>query len=479
MSQVPLYPCWVGGIERETSETIEVLDKYRRCPIGLACRANEAIFQEAITIAQEGQKEMSCLSSLERQQILEEILEGVQKKKDRLAKILSMETGKPIKDSRTEVERMVHTLKISAEEAVRFGSGEVLPLDRAKNALHHRGFWKRVALGPCGLITPFNFPLNLAAHKFGPALAMGSAFILKPSPETPLTSLMMGEIFSQTSLPPKAFSILPAYPEDCEPLILDPKIPVISFTGSQVGWKLKGMAPQKKFLLELGGNAACLISSSAKDLDSIAQRLILGAFYQSGQVCISVQRIYIHESLYEDLKDRLVQKVLELKRGDPLEEDTFIGPMISEKAAQRVESWIQDALDKGAHLLCGGKRDGVMMEPTLLEKVPSDHPLCQEEVFGPVAILERVQDFMEGVAKINASPYGLQAGVFTESLEEALKSWDLLEVGGVIINDIPAWRVDHMPYGGVKKSGFGREGVRWAMEEMSEIRLLVLRQENS
>jgi acyl-CoA reductase-like NAD-dependent aldehyde dehydrogenase len=353
--------------------------------------------------------------------------------------------------------------------------GEVLPLDIAARAKNYSGMWKRVPIGPCSFISPFNFPLNLAAHKIAPALAVGCPFVLKPASRTPIGALLIGEVLAETDLPLGAFSILPCPREGAEQFTTDERLKLLSFTGSpDAGWALKSKAGRKKVQLELGGNAACIVDEDA-DLGDAVERIVIGAFYQSGQSCISVQRIIVHEAVYEEFRQRLVDATKALMMGDPRDEDTFIGPVIDEQAASRIESWIHSAVARGGTLLCGGRRDGVMVEPTLLEGVPRDEPLSCKEVFGPVAVLSRFRDFDAALAEANDSEYGLQAGVFTRDLYKAHRAWDRLEVGGVVIGDVPSWRVDHMPYGGVKTSGLGREGLRFSMEEMTEIRLLVVR----
>jgi len=337
-----------------------------------------------------------------------------------------------------------------------------------------QGIWKRVPVGACGFITPFNFPLNLVAHKVAPALAVGCPFVLKPASTTPVSALVLGEILAEAGLPQGAFSILPSRAQTAERLVTDDRIKLISFTGSaEVGWGLKAKAGKKKVVLELGGNAAVIVDAGV-DVEHVAGRLIVGAFYQSGQSCISVQRIFAHAELYESLKRTLCERIPKLKAGDPMEEDTFLGPLISADDAERIDDWGKEAVAGGAKVLCGGKRHGAFYEPTLVENVSADMKLSCAEAFGPVAIIEAFTDFADAVRRANASRYGLQAGVFTNDLRHAFHAFDELEVGGVIINDVPSFRVDSMPYGGVKDSGFGREGVRFSMEEMTEIRLMVL-----
>ncbi len=370
--------------------------------------------------------------------------------------------------------RLIDTFRIAAEESVRI-TGEVMELEISARARGYRGMYQKVPIGPCSFISPFNFPLNLAAHKIAPALAVGCPFVLKPASRTPIGALLIGEILAETDLPEGAFSILPCSRDGADLFTTDERLKLLSFTGSPaVGWKLKAMAGKKPVVLELGGNAACIVDHDA-DLEDAVKRLIFGAFYQSGQSCIGVQRIIVHESIYDALKEKLVTQTRSLVAGDPKQETTFIGPMISEQEAKRLHDWIQSAQAAGGKILCGGHRQGAMLQATLMENVPKDQDVCTQEAFGPVAVLSRFVDFDDAIREVNDSVFGLQAGVFTRDLYKMQKAWDELEVGGVVIGDVPSWRVDHMPYGGVKDSGLGREGIRFAIEDMTEIRNLVIR----
>jgi acyl-CoA reductase-like NAD-dependent aldehyde dehydrogenase len=354
-------------------------------------------------------------------------------------------------------------------------TGEVMNLEIAPRARGYRGMFTRVPIGPCSFISPFNFPLNLAAHKVAPAIAVGCPFVLKPASRTPIGALIIGEVLAETDLPLGAFSILPARRDGADLFTVDDRLKLLSFTGSPgVGWALKARAGRKKVVLELGGNAACVVDKDA-DLDDAVERLVFGAFYQSGQSCIGVQRIIAHASIYDALRERLVAATNRLVAGDPKDEATFIGPMISTAEAERLEAWVQAAVAAGGTLLCGGTREGAMLTATLLENVPKDQDVCAQEAFGPVAVLSRFDSFDDALRDVNDSVFGLQAGIFTRDLYHMQQAWDELEVGGVIIGDVPSWRVDNMPYGGVKDSGLGREGVRFAMEDMTEIRNLVIR----
>jgi acyl-CoA reductase-like NAD-dependent aldehyde dehydrogenase len=351
-----------------------------------------------------------------------------------------------------------------------------MPLDISPRAKGYRGMWKKIPIGPCSFISPFNFPLNLTAHKVAPALAVGCPFVLKPASLTPIGALIIAETLAETDLPKGAFSVLPCRRDGAELFTIDDRLKLLSFTGSpEVGWELKSKAGKKPVVLELGGNAAVVVDEDS-NIDDAVQRIVFGAFYQSGQSCIGVQRIFVHEKIYDTFKDALVSKTRSLKMGDPKERETFIGPMISEKEAGRLKGWIDEALEEGATLLCGGGLDGVMLEATLLESVPKSCSVHAEEAFGPAAVLVPFSDYEEALNMVNDSQFGLQAGIFTRDIYKIQKAWDTLEVGGVVIGDVPSWRVDHMPYGGVKESGLGREGIRFAIEDMTETRLLVIRE---
>jgi len=349
-------------------------------------------------------------------------------------------------------------------------------LDISERNRGYRGMTQQVPVGICSFISPFNFPLNLVAHKIAPAIAAGCPFILKPASRTPIGALTIGEILAETDLPEGAFSILPCDRDAAERFTTDSRIKLLSFTGSDtVGWKLKEKAGKKRVVLELGGNAACIVDENV-DLEDAVERIVFGAFYQSGQSCVSVQRIIAHQSLYSELKEKLTRAAQDLVAGNPKSEDTFIGPLIEESAAERLEKWIEEAVQDGARVLCGGNRKGALHEATVLEDVGADQKLYREEAFGPVALLSSFSRFEEALLEANRSKYGLQAGIFTQNLKHALRAWDELDVGGVIINDVPSWRADNMPYGGVKDSGLGREGVRYAIEEMMDTRLMAVRE---
>ena len=470
----PAYPYYLANRAESPNDDLVVTDKFSGAPATRVALADANAIDAAIAAAVAAAGPMRKLPSHHRQKILNHCVSRFSERAEELAQALCVEAGKPIKDSRGEVTRLIDTFRIAAEETPRL-TGEVLPMDISARANGYFGMWKRVPIGPCSFISPFNFPLNLAAHKVAPAIAVGCPFVLKPASLTPIGALIIGEVLAETDLPAGAFSILPCRREGADLFTTDERLKLLSFTGSpEVGWDLKARAGKKKVVLELGGNAACVVDADA-NLDDAVARIVFGAFYQSGQSCISVQRILVHEAICDAFRDRLVAATKRLKSGDPKAEDTFIGPMISEKEAARVEDWIQSAVRNGARVLCGGTRKGNIVEATLLENVPDAERISCEEAFGPVAVLSKFHDFGEALAAVNRSRYGLQAGLFTRDIHKAHRAWDELEVGGVVINDVPSWRVDHMPYGGVKDSGLGREGIRFAMEDMTEIRMFVLR----
>jgi acyl-CoA reductase-like NAD-dependent aldehyde dehydrogenase len=412
------YPLYLANEAQTPNLDLEVTDKYTG--------------KVATRVA------MARMPSYAKQEVLNHCVTRFKERYDELAYALCVEAGKPIRDARGEVTRLIDTFRIAAEESVRM-TGEVQPLDISPRAKGYQGMWKRVPIGPCSFVSPFNFPLNLAAHKIAPALAVGCPFVMKPASRTPLGAIIIGEILAETDLPKGAFSILPAHRDGADLFTTDERLKLLSFTGSPgVGWDLKAKAGKKKVVLELGGNAAVIVDADT-DLDDAVERIIFGAFYQSGQSCIGVQRIIIHADIYDELKDRLVAKTKTLVAGDPHDEDTFVGPMIDVKEASRLDSWIQAAVADGATLLVGGKREGAMLEATLLEGVSRKAALYAEEAFGPVAILSKFTDFKDAIAEVNDSKFGLQTGVFTRDLYKMLEAWDHLDVGGVVVGDV-LWR---------------------------------------
>ena len=469
------YPYYLANQPVAANTGLEVLDKYSGKRATRVAFADAATMRKAIAAAHKARAAMAAFPPDARRDVLEHCVRRFDERREELALALCIEAGKPIKDARGEVARLVDTFRIAAGEATRI-DGEVIELQVSERTRGYRGMVKRVPVGACGFITPFNFPLNLVAHKVAPAIAAGCPFVLKPAAKTPVGALIIGEVLAETDLPKGAFSILPCSNDDAGLLVEDERIALLSFTGGLVGWELKARAGRKKVVLELGGNAACIVDADpGRPLDEVVARLVSGAYYQSGQSCIGVQRIYVHADLYATLKKKLKAAVGKLRMGDPRDEDVFIGPMIDEAAATRVEQWIAAAVEGGARVLVGGKRRGNLLPAALLEDVPHASDLYRKEAFGPVACLEPFADFDDALDRVNDSDFGLQAGVFTGDLGHAMRAWDRLEVGGVIVGDIPSFRVDNMPYGGVKGSGFGREGVRYAIADMTEPRLLVLR----
>ncbi|PCI40648.1 MAG: aldehyde dehydrogenase [Elusimicrobia bacterium] len=410
----------------------------------------------------------------ERARILRAVSDAIGKQREAFASLIVEEVGKPLKAARGEVERAVFNFQWAAGEAERFG-GEWMPLDVDAGGEGRMALVRRFPRGACLFITPFNFPLNLAVHKIAPAMAVGAPFVLKPAPQAPKTAKRLGDIIKEAGWPEEGFAVHVCSNQEAETLVMDDRFAVLSFTGSaDVGWKLKALNPRRHVVLELGGNASVIIAEDA-DLPLAAARCAAGAFVYSGQICISTQRILAAEPVYEEFKKLLLENVAELVVGEPADEKTDLGPMINEAAAIRVEQWIDEAKAAGASVLCGGTRDGSVIGPTVVEMAPADSKLICEEVFGPVATLEKIPGIEHGLLEISKSRYGLQAGIFTRDIERVLGAWEQLDVGGLMVNDVPTYRSDLMPYGGNKESGTGREGVRWAMQEYTQTRTLILK----
>jgi len=470
------YPLYLNNKAVQPNTDLAVTDKFTGEVAFRTALATPDVIDAAIAGAVRAAEPMAEMASFERQAVLDHCVKRFRERFDELAWALCVEAGKPLVDAEGEVTRLIDTFRIAAEEATR-NYGEVQPLDISPRAKGYMGMWKRVPIGPCSFISPFNFPLNLAAHKIAPAIAIGCPFVMKPASLTPLGAIIMGEVLAETDLPDGAFSILPASRDGADLFTTDERLKLLSFTGSpDVGWALKARAGKKKVVLELGGNAAVVVDKDA-DLDHALARIIFGGYYQSGQSCIHVQRVIIHADIYDTFRDRLAEKVRGLVAGDPKERSTFIGPMISVKEARRLKGWIDEAVASGATLLAGGGCEGAMLEATLLENCARETALYREEAFGPSVTLSMFTEWDEALTEVNDSKFGLQAGLFTRDLHKVMKAWDKLEVGGVVVNDVSSYRVDNMPYGGVKDSGLGREGVRFAMEDMSEIRNLIIRRE--
>ncbi len=463
----------VNGKWRTSTVKRPVVNPYEGMRVGEVYQASSGDIEEAISAAAESFDLTRRLPSHERSEILRKIADEVGRRKEELARLITMETGKPISFSRVEVNRCVLTFRVASEEAGRI-EGTVLPLDLAPNSEGRTALVRRFPLGPISAITPFNFPLNLVAHKLGPAIAVGNTVVLKPSSNAPITSLELGRIVEAAGYPAGGLNIVPCLAGEASQLVEDQRMKAISFTGSPaIGWGLKTRAGKKKVLLELGGNAGTIVDDSA-DLDLAMKSLITGAYGNAGQSCIAVQRIFVHGSLYDRFLDRFVDLSKAVAAGDPMDEKTIVGPMITEAAAGKVETWISEAVAAGARLLCGGSRRGAMLDPTILVDSPTHLSVCAQEVFAPVVTIQRFDDFADAVRMVNGSAFGLQAGIFSNSLKNIFYAYEELEVGGVIVNDSSAYRMDHMPYGGVKDSGFGREGLRYAIEEMTEMKLLGL-----
>ena len=473
------YPYYLANKAQRPNTDLAVLDKYSGKIATRVAVSDATAVEKAIVAAVKATQPMREFKPWARQAVLQHCATRFEQRRDELAYALCVEAGKPIKDSAGEVTRLIETFQIAAEESVRI-NGETLNLELASRLDGYHGYTKRVPIGPVSFITPFNFPLNLVAHKVAPAIAAGCPFVLKPSEKTPIGALIIGEVLAETDLPKGAFSILTLDGQHASPLVEDERFKLLSFTGGQIGWDLKARAGRKKVVLELGGNAACIVDADqGSNLDRVIERLVFGAFYQSGQSCISVQRVYVHADIYDELKKRLVSAVKKLKAGDPKKKGTFLGPMIDVAAAERLQGWIEEARKAGGKLLCGGKRRDAMLEAALMEDVPGNAKVNRQEAFGPFALLARFKHIDEAIAQVNDSDYGLQAGIFTNNLQHAMRAWNELEQGGVIVNDIPSFRVDNMPYGGIKLSGCGREGLRYAIEDMTEIRLMVMREQSA
>ncbi|HKS17164.1 MAG TPA: aldehyde dehydrogenase family protein [Planctomycetota bacterium] len=469
-----MRPMLLAGQWIESKETIKVHNPFDGSIVKEVAKAGPAELERATAAAVAAFETTRRLSSGARSSILAAASAGLARRKEEIARTISLEAGKPIKLARGEVDRAAHTFSTAADEARRIG-GEVIPLDVTAATEGRLGITRRFPLGPVLAISPFNFPLNLVAHKLAPALAAGNPFVHKPASATPLTALLLGEILLDAGAPPAAVSVLPSSGADAERLVADDRFRVLTFTGSpEVGWALREKAGKKRVLLELGGNAAVVIHEDA-DLDRALERMVTGAFAYSGQVCISVQRIYVHEAVYLEFGRKLVERAKALKLGSPLDEAVDLGPMLDDAAAARVEAWVSEALRGGAKALCGARRDGRFYHPTVLENVAPSMKVHGCEIFGPVVNLYPYRDFEDALRQVNDSPFGLQAGVFTRDAGRIFRAFEALEVGGVIIDDAPTFRVDHMPYGGEKASGLGREGVKYAIEEMTQPRLLALR----
>jgi glyceraldehyde-3-phosphate dehydrogenase (NADP+) len=467
----PTVPIYLAGEFVEAGTPLEVRDPASGDLVATTWQAGPDELERATVAAVRAFGKTRRLASYERRDALAHVAECIARDADELAELLTRESGKPIKDARGEVARGAMTFRTAAEEALRI-NGEWLPLDWSAGNRGRSGIVRRYPIGPVAGISPFNFPLNLAAHKVAPAIAAGCSIVLKPPSKDPLVMLRIAGYLAETDLPEGAVSILPMDRPTGDALVRDDRFKLLSFTGSpSVGWKMKADAGKKKVVLELGGNAGAIVDETA-DLDWAVSRLVFGSFAYAGQVCISVQRIYVVASIFDDFAARFVDKVRALHVGSPLDPATDLGPMVDDKAVRRTDEWVREALQMGARALAGGEPDGLFYPATVLVDVPKDARVCGEEVFAPVVNLFSVPDFAAALREINDSQFGLQCGVFSNDLERTLAAHDELEVGGIIVNDVPTWRVDQMPYGGVKDSGLGREGLRYSIEDMTEPRLL-------
>jgi len=473
IAPVATHGFFVDGRWQQDGDPVEIRAPYDGGLIARITQGRKEHAEAAIAAAVKAFGTTRRLPAFERQRVLRQISAYMVERKDEFARTLAQEAGKPIKAARSEVDRAIFTFNVAAEESTRI-YGEYLPLDWQEYTAGRWGIVRRFPLGPIAGITPFNFPINLVAHKVAPAIAAGCSMVLKPAPQTPLCSLLLAECVQQAGWPDGGLNVLPLSNEDAGLLVTDDRIKLISFTGSvPVGWDIKRRAGKKKVVLELGGNAAVIVHSDA-DVAYAAERCVAGGFGYAGQTCISVQRILVEQSVYGKFTDLLVEGVKILKSGDPLDETTDVGPLIRESDAIRTSNWIEEAVRGGARVLCGGRRHNQVVEPTVLTGTKPDMKVNCQEIFGPVVTVEPYTNFDQVLRQVNNSSFGMQAGVFTRDAKLLFQAYEELEVGGVIAGDVPSFRIDHMPYGGMKDSGLGREGLRYAIEEMTEPKLLVM-----
>jgi acyl-CoA reductase-like NAD-dependent aldehyde dehydrogenase len=464
---------FINGQWLEEGATSEIKSPFDAATVGVVTLAGPRQIEAAIEASVRAFEITRKLPVFKRQEVLRAVSGKIQQKREQFARIIALEAGKPVKTARAEVDRAVFTFSVAAEEAARIG-GEYLPLDLQEFTTGRWGMVRRYPVGPIAAITPFNFPVNLVAHKLAPAMAAGCTVVLKPAPQTPLTAFMLAEVIHEAGWPAGALNVIPTTNEDAALIVSDDRLKMLSFTGSSaVGWKLKATAGKKRVVLELGGNAAVAIHSDA-DLDFAAERCAVAGFSYAGQSCISVQRLLVHKPAFDSFLQKFIERTQKLKTGDPLDEATDIGPLIRPSDAERASGWVQEAVSAGAKLLLGGGREGSVLEPTILTNTRPEMKVNCQEVFAPVKTVEPYEDFADALKRINASPYGLQAGLFTNDARLIFRAYDELEVGGLIVGDVPTFRIDHMPYGGVKDSGLGREGLKYAIEEMTEPRLLAM-----
>ncbi len=464
---------YLDGNWSTSGREVVVTSPFDHSIVAVVYEASRGAVETAIRSAVRAFTVTRKMTSFQRATVLRKIAEGIRHRRDEFARTICQEAGKPIKTARIEVDRGIYTFEVAAEEATRI-YGEYIPLDTLEATAGRWGLVRRFPLGPVFAIAPFNFPLNLVAHKVAPAIAAGCPLILKPAPQTPVTALMLAEVVHDAGWPEGALAVMPLSNDDAAALVTDDRIKLLSFTGSAaVGWALKNKAGKKRVTLELGGNAAVIVHSDA-DLEYAALRCVAGGFSYGGQTCISVQRILVERSVFDQFTKLLVDGVHKLKLGDPMHDDTDIPPLIRESDAVRAVQWIEEAVQSGAKLLCGGKRKGSLVEPAVLTDTNPEMRVNSAEVFAPVVTVEPYDDFRDAVRQVNHSSYGLQAGILTRDAGLIQFAFEELEVGGVIVGDVPSFRVDQMPYGGVKDSGLGREGLRYSIEDMTERKLLVM-----
>jgi acyl-CoA reductase-like NAD-dependent aldehyde dehydrogenase len=470
------HPIFLAGRWVESDDPLEVSNPaHPDEPAGATFHATPEQYEEAVQAAVAAFATTRTLPAYERGAILRNISAGIKARREELGRLLSLEAGKPIRDALVEVDRATLTFRLGAEEAERM-VGETIPLDLMPASKGRVGITRRFPIGPIAGISPFNFPLNLAAHKVAPAIASGNPIVLKPPSKDPLTMLTVAEIIEEAGAPAGSVSVLPMSRELGDRMVSDERFKLLTFTGSpSVGWRMKDRAGKKKVVLELGGNAGVIIDKTA-DLDWAVKRTLVGAFTYAGQVCISVQRMFVHEDVWDAFMDKFAAGARALKVGDPLDPQTDLGPMVDSAAASRTQRWVDEAVAMGAKVVLGGKADGAFFPPTILTDAPVEAQVCSNEAFAPLVVAFPFRDFGDAVRQVNDSMFGLQTGVFTNDLTNAWQGFGDLEVGGVIVNDVPTYRIDHMPYGGVKDSGLGREGLRWAIDDMTEVRILVLAQ---
>jgi acyl-CoA reductase-like NAD-dependent aldehyde dehydrogenase len=463
------------GKEWTDGDTLEVRSPWDQGLVGRVTVATRADARQAVSHAWASMRRTRALPRWKRREILEDVAAGLLEQKERFAQLIVAEAGKPIRLARLEVERGALTFKTAAEEAARLG-GESLPLDLTEGNEGRWGLVQRFPVGPILAITPFNFPLNLVAHKVAPAMAAGCPIILKPAPQAPFTSLALGEVILKAGWPEEALAVLPLSNADTAWLAeKEDRLKLVSFTGSaKVGWELKAHSGRKRVLLELGGNSAMIVHGDWHNLDAAADRTAKAAFGFAGQSCIGLQRVFVERTIFQTFTWKVVDQAAKLIAGDPAEEATEVGPLVRPAEAERVEAWIKEAIEGGAKLVTGGERSGSVVQPTILTATKPGMKVRDEEVFGPVLLIEPYEDFEQALAEVNHSKYGLQAGLLTRDANRILTAYRELEVGALVVGDTPSWRLDPMPFGGVKDSGLGREGVRYAIQEMTEPRMLVM-----